>query len=98
MSVVVAFFICWAPFHIQRVYCEYSRDYSEYSLHIYTVVTYVSGVLYYMATAINPVLYNIMSIKFREAFKVSSRWIFSKQIVGGAVVENKFAWEKVETS
>ncbi|XP_018564203.1 pyrokinin-1 receptor-like [Anoplophora glabripennis] len=69
VSVVVAFFICWAPFHIQRVYCAYNRDYSEYSEKVYIVVTYISGVLYYLATAINPILYNIMSVKFREAFK-----------------------------
>jgi len=34
-------------------------------------MTYISGVLYYLSTCINPLLYNIMSHKFREAFKVS---------------------------
>lgn len=33
-------------------------------------MTYISGVLYYLSTCINPLLYNIMSNKFREAFKV----------------------------
>uniref|UniRef100_A0A0K8V9T9 Neuromedin-U receptor 2 n=1 Tax=Bactrocera latifrons TaxID=174628 RepID=A0A0K8V9T9_BACLA len=36
---------------------------------IYTVMTYVSGVLYYLSTCINPLLYNLMSNKFRQAFK-----------------------------
>jgi hypothetical protein len=34
------------------------------------VITYISGIMYYMSTTINPFLYNIMSLKFRAAFKV----------------------------
>lgn len=37
---------------------------------IYTIMTYISGVLYYLSTCINPLLYNLMSNKFRQAFKV----------------------------
>ncbi|XP_045482182.1 pyrokinin-1 receptor-like [Harmonia axyridis] len=74
VAVVVAFFICWAPFHFQRLFTIYSGDLSNeetYNLHlkIYEVVTYVSGILYYLSATINPILYNIMSVKFREAFK-----------------------------
>jgi len=32
------------------------------------VFFYVSGVLYYVSSVINPILYNIMSVKFRQAF------------------------------
>ncbi|XP_011647545.1 uncharacterized protein LOC105433800 [Pogonomyrmex barbatus] len=35
---------------------------------IYLLMTYVSGVFYYVSTTINPILYNIMSNKFRMAF------------------------------
>lgn len=38
---------------------------------IYMALTYVSGVLYFLSTCINPLLYSIMSHKFRDAFKVS---------------------------
>lgn len=38
---------------------------------LYLLMTYVSGVLYYVSTTINPILYNIMSNKFRMAFMVS---------------------------
>lgn len=38
--------------------------------NIYMAVTYVSGVLYFLSTCINPLLYSIMSHKFRDAFKV----------------------------
>lgn len=74
VAVVVAFFVCWAPFHIQRLYSIYQQPSKEtlfWHLKMYELVTYVSGILYYMSATINPILYNIMSIKFREAFKVS---------------------------
>ncbi|XP_006619665.1 uncharacterized protein LOC102680664, partial [Apis dorsata] len=73
VAVVVAFFICWAPFHAQRllaVYAQNSKDKPEDALVIiYTILTYMSGVFYYLSTTVNPLLYNIMSNKFREAFK-----------------------------
>ncbi|XP_043271441.1 pyrokinin-1 receptor-like [Venturia canescens] len=73
VAVVVAFFICWAPFHAQRllaVYAQSSEEESQAALStVYTVLTYVSGVFYYLSTTVNPLLYNIMSNKFREAFK-----------------------------
>lgn len=37
-------------------------------------MTYFSGVLYYLSTCINPLLYNLMSNKFREAFKVYAHY------------------------
>jgi len=40
-------------------------------LKIYEIVTYASGVLHYVSATLNPILYHIMSHKFREAFKVS---------------------------
>ena len=36
---------------------------------IFTVLTYISGVTYYVSATINPILYSIMSLKFRQAFK-----------------------------
>jgi hypothetical protein len=76
VAVVVAFFICWAPFHAQRllaVYGEGSREErpSAAMVTVYDTLTYTSGVLYYLSTTVNPVLYHIMSHKFREAFKVN---------------------------
>lgn len=73
VAVAVAFFLCWAPFHAQRlmaVYGKTSRPKSDLFRHIYTALTYISGVLYFMSTCINPLLYSIMSHKFRNAFKV----------------------------
>lgn len=65
---MVAFFLCWAPFHAQRLVAIYGT--MDEHLRVYVVMTYVSGILYYLSTCINPLLYNLMSNKFREAFKV----------------------------
>ena len=61
-AVVVTFFICWAPFHTQRIFSVYSY-YKSDELYIF------SGLSYYMSTAANPILYNVMSTRYREAFK-----------------------------
>nr|XP_014087932.1 pyrokinin-1 receptor [Bactrocera oleae]XP_036214518.1 pyrokinin-1 receptor [Bactrocera oleae] len=93
VAVVICFFLCWAPFHAQRLIAVYgsnvwgggsenvdgvagggehddaAADDKNHHVVIYTVMTYVSGVLYYLSTCINPLLYNLMSNKFRQAFK-----------------------------
>ncbi|XP_051862630.1 neuromedin-U receptor 1 isoform X2 [Drosophila albomicans] len=77
LAVAVAFFLCWAPFHAQRlmaVYgvslinvCRCQESFNDY----FRILDYTSGVLYFLSTCINPLLYNIMSHKFREAFKIT---------------------------
>ncbi|XP_060803786.1 pyrokinin-1 receptor [Amyelois transitella] len=76
VAVVVAFFVCWAPFHAQRLVAIYGTDEnniakSKLLLKVYAFLTYISGVFYYMSTCINPIFYHIMSNKFRDAFKVT---------------------------
>ncbi|XP_077268783.1 pyrokinin-1 receptor [Temnothorax americanus] len=75
VAVVIAFFICWAPFHVQRLIAIYGTNTEDHITSngpwmefVYLLMTYVSGVLYYVSTTINPILYNIMSNKFRMAF------------------------------
>ncbi|XP_015930193.1 pyrokinin-1 receptor-like [Parasteatoda tepidariorum] len=68
-AVVVAFFLCWAPFHAQRLMAIYVVDQTPTVITIYTVLTHISGVTYYVSATINPILYSIMSKKFRHAFK-----------------------------
>uniref|UniRef100_A0A224XMN6 Putative neuropeptide capa receptor-like protein n=1 Tax=Panstrongylus lignarius TaxID=156445 RepID=A0A224XMN6_9HEMI len=101
VAVVVAFFICWAPFHAQRLLAIYglntdSNKHSSLLVNTYTILTHISGVLYYLSTTVNPVLYNIMSLKFRDAFKCTlsqmcgaggrsgmPRWTYSMLSRGG---------------
>uniref|UniRef100_A0A1B0G7K9 G-protein coupled receptors family 1 profile domain-containing protein n=1 Tax=Glossina morsitans morsitans TaxID=37546 RepID=A0A1B0G7K9_GLOMM len=74
IAVAVAFFLCWAPFHAQRlmaVYGSLSGIDSDVFNTVFHILNLTSGVLYFLSTCINPLLYNIMSHKFREAFKVT---------------------------
>lgn len=69
VAVVVAFFVCWAPFHAQRLMALMVREPTTTSQIIFAILTHVSGIMYYMTATINPILYSIMSLKFRQAFK-----------------------------
>ena len=72
MAVVVSFFICWVPFHAQRLLASYlvkDENQNQLLLDIYLKLTYISGVMYYLSSTINPLLYQLMSAKFRLAFK-----------------------------
>ncbi|XP_045483658.1 pyrokinin-1 receptor-like isoform X1 [Harmonia axyridis] len=81
VAVVVTFFICWAPFHAQRLLAIYGERSSSRTIKAYQTLTYVSGVLYYLSTTVNPLLYNIMSHKFREAFKNTFKQCFSRHLM-----------------
>lgn len=67
-AVVVMFFICWAPFHAQRLLYVYAQD-TDYYPDLNEWLYVLSGCLYYFSTTVNPILYNLMSMKYREAFK-----------------------------
>ena len=68
MSVVVLFFVSWAPFHFQRLGYVYFREH-EYFRTVNQYLFYLSGCFYFLSSTLNPVLYNLMSAKYREAFK-----------------------------
>ena len=51
------------------MYSNKTEDRSYVRNVIQYVLYYISGVLYYVSSVINPILYNIMSLKFRQAFK-----------------------------
>ncbi|CAB3388200.1 Hypothetical predicted protein [Cloeon dipterum] len=69
-AVVISFFVCWAPFHLQRLLYVYLREiegYTEYNEWIY----HITGCFYYFSSTVNPILYNLMSAKYRIAFKAT---------------------------
>ncbi|XP_033640484.1 growth hormone secretagogue receptor type 1-like isoform X1 [Asterias rubens] len=65
------FAACWLPFHIIRILPNFNIDeWSEGLTNAYFPFLYhLSIVLMYTSATINPILYNIMSARFREAFK-----------------------------
>ncbi|XP_053616580.1 neuropeptides capa receptor-like [Plodia interpunctella] len=67
-AVVVAFFVCWAPFHFQRLFFIYGTSSSHYhtiNKHLFSV----AGAFYYVSATVNPILYNVMSHRYRLAFR-----------------------------
>ncbi|XP_033994027.1 neuromedin-U receptor 1-like [Trematomus bernacchii] len=65
---VIVFGLCWAPFHVDRLMWSYIDPSSEQHLQVFELVHIVSGVFFYLSSAINPILYNLMSTRFREMF------------------------------
>ena len=90
VAVVVAFFICWIPFHSQRLMFVVVTLYREWTVGLQQVTYFcqrhfvcvtkdfvsqaqhvlfmVSGVFYYFNSILNPILYTIMSKRFRRGF------------------------------
>ncbi|XP_015593512.1 neuropeptides capa receptor-like [Cephus cinctus] len=66
-AVVITFFICWVPFHAQRLLYVYADRsiFGDINEWLYPL----GGCLYYCSATINPILYNVMSAKYRSAFK-----------------------------
>nr|XP_029731357.1 neuropeptide F receptor-like isoform X2 [Aedes albopictus]XP_029731362.1 neuropeptide F receptor-like isoform X2 [Aedes albopictus]XP_029731368.1 neuropeptide F receptor-like isoform X2 [Aedes albopictus] len=67
-AVVITFFVCWAPFHAQRLLFLYARDWQHFNT-VNTWLFSVAGWLYYVSCTVNPILYNVMSQRYRIAFR-----------------------------
>nr|XP_034377803.1 neuromedin-U receptor 1 [Arvicanthis niloticus] len=70
IALVVVFGICWAPFHADRVMWSLVSPHWTDGLHqAYQFVHIASGIFLYLGSAANPVLYSLMSSRFRETFR-----------------------------
>ncbi|XP_059609125.1 neuropeptides capa receptor isoform X2 [Phlebotomus argentipes] len=67
-AVVIFFFVCWVPFHAQRLLYLYGQQWDYYGI-VNEWLFFCGGVLYYISCTINPILYNVMSHRYRVAFK-----------------------------
>lgn len=67
-AVCMTFFVSWAPFHAQRLMFLYAHDWEDYEL-LNVWLFSVAGLFYYVSCTVNPVLYNVMSNRYRRAFK-----------------------------
>uniref|UniRef100_A0A8D0VKD4 Growth hormone secretagogue receptor type 1 n=2 Tax=Sus scrofa TaxID=9823 RepID=A0A8D0VKD4_PIG len=92
--VVFAFILCWLPFHVGRYL--FSKSLEPGSVEIAQISQYcnlVSFVLFYLSAAINPILYNIMSKKYRVAvFKLLGFEPFSQRKLSTLKDESSRAW------
>ncbi|KAL4608180.1 neuromedin-U receptor 1-like [Arapaima gigas] len=66
---VVVFGICWAPFHTDRLMWSFIEEWTESQKQMFECVHIVSGVFFYLSSVVNPILYNLMSTRFREMFR-----------------------------
>ncbi|XP_053316779.1 neuromedin-U receptor 1 [Spea bombifrons] len=66
---VVVFGICWAPFHTERLMWSFIENWTEEMHQMFSFVHVISGILFYLSSAVNPILYNLLSTRFREMFK-----------------------------
>ncbi|XP_028850327.1 neurotensin receptor type 1-like isoform X2 [Denticeps clupeoides] len=68
--VVVAFVVCWLPYHTRRLMFCYITEWTDlYDFYHYFYM--VTNVLFYVSSAINPILYNLVSANYRELFLFS---------------------------
>ncbi|KFP27888.1 Neurotensin receptor type 1, partial [Colius striatus] len=69
-AVVIAFVVCWLPYHIRRLMFCYvpSSHWTDFLFNFYHYFYMLTNVLFYVSSAINPILYNLVSANFRQIF------------------------------
>ncbi|XP_016979869.1 neuropeptides capa receptor isoform X1 [Drosophila rhopaloa] len=67
-AVVITFFVCWFPFHLQRLIFLYAKNLENY-LDINEALFSIAGFAYYVSCTINPIVYSVMSRRYRVAFR-----------------------------
>ena len=69
-SVCVIFFICLLPFRLMTLWIIFSSsdDILDLGMETYYNLLYVCRILLYVNSSANPILYNLISSKFRTAF------------------------------
>lgn len=71
-TVVVSFFCCLLPFRVFEIWFIFfltEDSFNNFGVINYYLVLYVCRFLVYLNSAVNPILYNIMSTKFRDGFQ-----------------------------
>ncbi|XP_077367674.1 growth hormone secretagogue receptor type 1-like [Festucalex cinctus] len=65
--IVMAFVLCWLPFHVGRTIFFFSLGTGSDLYYLSQYLNLGSSVLYYLSAAVNPLLYNVMSARYRHA-------------------------------
>ncbi|XP_042553627.1 neuromedin-U receptor 2 [Dipodomys spectabilis] len=66
---VLVFAVCWTPFHIDRLFFSFVEEWTESLAAAFNLIHVVSGVFFYLSSAVNPIIYNLLSRRFRTAFR-----------------------------
>ncbi|XP_035926802.1 neurotensin receptor type 2 isoform X3 [Halichoerus grypus] len=69
-AIVAVYVFCWMPYHVRRLmYCYVSDDGWTGTLYnFYHYFYLVTNTLFYVSSAVTPVLYNVVSSSFRKLF------------------------------
>ena len=69
-AVVACFFVCLLPFRVLTTWLIFSspEDIKALGMESYYTILYACRIMLYLNSAVNPVLYNLISSKFRDAF------------------------------
>ncbi|XP_004775322.2 motilin receptor [Mustela putorius furo] len=65
LVVVLAFIVCWLPFHVGRIIYINTED--SWMMNFSQYFNIVALQLFYLSASINPILYNLISKKYRAA-------------------------------
>ncbi|ELV10234.1 neuromedin-U receptor 2 [Tupaia chinensis] len=66
---VLVFAICWTPFHVDRLFFSFVEEWTESLATVFNLIHVISGVFFYLSSAVNPIIYNLLSRRFRAAFR-----------------------------
>ncbi|CAF1099876.1 unnamed protein product [Adineta ricciae] len=80
-AVVIAFIICYAPFHVQRLITSSLDDnhLTTIQQRAITIFFSISGILYFLGASINPIFYHLYSRRYRQACRRTIRRILHCQ-------------------
>ncbi|XP_064420245.1 neurotensin receptor type 1 [Latimeria chalumnae] len=69
-AVVIAFVVCWLPYHVRRLmYCYVPEElWTDILYDFYHYFYMLTNVLFYVSSTINPILYNLVSANYRQIF------------------------------
>lgn len=82
------FFVCYLPYHLERLIVKYStKGCTEPQMCLW--LYHGTGLLQYISAALNPIIYNVMSRRFRREFKLLCYKIVKKENVAKHQTDNK---------
>ncbi|KAL4655425.1 neurotensin receptor type 1 [Arapaima gigas] len=67
-AVVIAFVVCWLPYHSRRLMYCYVTKWTDSLYDFYHYFYMVTNVLFYVSSVVNPILYNLVSANYRQVF------------------------------
>ncbi|XP_051726432.1 C3a anaphylatoxin chemotactic receptor-like [Ctenopharyngodon idella] len=78
LAIIVAFFLCWLPYHIVHLIIIFDNDWETSNFLVALVVYPLAISLAYVNSCLNPILYVFMGKDFKSNVKLSLRHVFER--------------------